>query len=275
MKELITRSLAGLAYLALMVGCLLFCKYSFLLLMLLVVTMMVIEFNRMNMGNLFPAAQVLSILASVTVFTLVFCHLAFGMSGRFILLSIVPVIGISVSLLFEKDRSHLPDALSALASFAYLAVPMALFNFLVFKDGEYDGILLLCLFILVWMSDVGAYCFGCALGQKYGPTLCPSISQKKSWVGAIGGAAVAIGTGALMGWLGWLPFGIWHCVGLALVIDVTGIFGDMIESIWKRHAGIKDSGKIIPGHGGMLDRFDSAVAAIPAALCYLVIFGLL
>ncbi|MDD6364141.1 MAG: phosphatidate cytidylyltransferase, partial [Bacteroidales bacterium] len=62
---------------------------------------------------------------------------------------------------------------------------------------------------------------------------------------------------------------------LALVIDVTGIFGDMIESIWKRHAGIKDSGKIIPGHGGMLDRFDSAVAAIPAALCYLVIFGLL
>jgi len=275
MKELVTRTVAGIAYLIVMVGCLLSCQYAYLALMLFVLVMMMIEFNRMNMGKLYPVAQVLSVISGVTIFTLVFCHVAFGMPGRFMLLSLIPVMATSVSLLFLKDRSELTKALSLLAGIVYLAIPVASYNFLMFNNGEYSGVVMLCLFIIVWMSDVGAYCFGCGLGQKYGPRLCPTISPKKSWVGAVGGAAVAIATGALLSWLGYLPYGIWHSMGLALVIDVTGIFGDLIESIWKRNAGIKDSGKIIPGHGGMLDRFDSAVIAIPAAIAYLVIFGLL
>lgn len=275
MKELVIRTVAGGVYLAIMVTCLLTCKYAFLALMLFVLAVMMAEFNRMNVGRLFPVSQVLSVAAGLSIFALTFCHLAFGIQGRLILVSVIPVLAVSVSLLFIKDRSEISKALGLLAGIVYLAIPVASFNFLMFSNGEYSGVVMLCLFIIVWMSDVGAYCFGCTLGQKYGPRLCPTISPKKSWVGAVGGALVAVGTGAILGRFGYLPYGICHSMAIALIIDVTGIFGDLVESVWKRNAGIKDSGKIIPGHGGMLDRFDSAVIAIPAALAYMVIFGLI
>ena len=130
-------------------------------------------------------------------------------------------------------------------------------------------------FCIIWASDVGAYCFGMLLGQKIWPAkLCPTISPKKSWAGYIGGLLMAVLAGAILKWTGLVSFPMLHCLIMAALMHVMGVFGDLFESMWKRAAGIKDSGNIIPGHGGLMDRFDSALFAIPTGYIYLLVFNL-
>ena len=136
----------------------------------------------------------------------------------------------------------------------------------------YTWIFSLSVFIFLWSSDTGAYCFGSMLGKH---RLFPRISPKKSWEGSVGGAFVAIVASQIIAsfsqdfnaqseLLNRLAWG-----GLALVVVVFGTWGDLVESLLKRKLGIKDSGNILPGHGGMLDRFDSSLLAIPASVIYI------
>ncbi|MCD8293143.1 MAG: phosphatidate cytidylyltransferase, partial [Prevotellaceae bacterium] len=135
---------------------------------------------------------------------------------------------------------------------------------------SYNPILPLSVFIFIWLSDSGAYCIGTLLGRH---RLFPSISPKKSWEGSIGGAVCAvIASFMLAHFFPFLP--LWQWVGLAIVVVVFGTWGDLTESLLKRRLGIKDSGTILPGHGGMLDRFDSSLMAIPAAVVYLYFISL-
>ena len=114
------------------------------------------------------------------------------------------------------------------------------------------------------------------LGQKsWSKKLCPSISPKKSWAGFWGGLLTALLTGAILYWTGLFTFPIWHCLIVSALMNVMGVFGDLFESLWKRAAGVKDSGNIIPGHGGLMDRFDSALFAIPVGYIYLLLLHLL
>lgn len=122
-------------------------------------------------------------------------------------------------------------------------------------------LLLLVGFVLVWAVDVGAYFAGRALGKHY---LAPSISPKKTWEGLIGGFILSLMVGAIFAWVQSMPWreGLLFCV-LVLLVAVFSVIGDLFESLLKRQVDIKDSGRIFPGHGGMLDRFDSAIAALP------------
>ena len=141
----------------------------------------------------------------------------------------------------------------------------AIFN----GDSTKYWVLPLSVFIFIWTSDTGAYCCGSLLHKRFPAKLFERVSPNKSWVGSIGGgvfcliAAVLLKTafGGNMTVLQWM--------GLALTVCVFGTWGDLVESLFKRQLGIKDSGNILPGHGGMLDRFDSALLAIPAATIYL------
>ena len=117
--------------------------------------------------------------------------------------------------------------------------------------------------------------FGMSLGQRFGKKLFPEISPKKSWIGAIGGCFTAVLAALILKWTGMIGFPTVHCIVLALIMDVAGVYGDLFESQWKRCHDIKDSGNIIPGHGGFLDRFDSTLMAFPAGAVYLVLAGLL
>jgi phosphatidate cytidylyltransferase len=129
--------------------------------------------------------------------------------------------------------------------------------------------------VIIWGSDVGAYLFGITLGQKYGKKLFPSISPKKSWIGFWGGLFMAVALAVGLHYLELLPFELRHCIVMSVLLNVTGVYGDLIESQWKRHYEVKDSGNIIPGHGGLLDRFDSALIAIPIGIIYLVLWNVL
>ena len=148
------------------------------------------------------------------------------------------------------------------------------------EDGvscHYNMLLPLCVFIFLWLNDTGAYCSGSLFGKH---KLFPRISPGKSWEGSIGGGILVMIVAAFIGYytnengqisqlsvLGW--------VGLGLIVVVFGTWGDLVESLFKRTLGIKDSGKIMPGHGGMLDRFDSSLMAIPASVVYLYTLQLL
>ena len=158
----------------------------------------------------------------------------------------------------------------------YIALPFAPLNVLAFHTNvtgsasEYNPILPLSIFIFNWVNDTGAYCTGVLFGKH---RLFERISPKKSWEGSIGGAVFCVIAAFVMAhFFPFLSLGVW--VGLGLVIVVFGTWGDLTESLLKRTLGIKDSGNILPGHGGMLDRFDSSLMAIPAAVVYFYIISL-
>ena len=137
----------------------------------------------------------------------------------------------------------------------------------------------LSIFIFLWTNDTGAYCSGSLFGKH---KLFPRVSPGKSWEGSIGGGILVLAVAALIGYIenstdGLTPVALsipaW--MGLGLVVVVFGTWGDLVESLFKRTLGIKDSGNILPGHGGMLDRFDSSLMAMPAAVVYLYTLTLL
>ena len=134
---------------------------------------------------------------------------------------------------------------------------------------------MLAFFCIIWASDVGAYCFGMLLGQKVWPAkMCPDISPKKSWAGFVGGLLTALMAAYILGKRGMLPDAPVRVLVRAARRHVAGVCGGRFEALWKRQFGLKDSGNLIPGHGGLMDRFDSALFAIPIGFVYLLLIGL-
>ncbi|WP_460673765.1 phosphatidate cytidylyltransferase [Larkinella ripae] len=151
----------------------------------------------------------------------------------------------------------------------YVAVPFALLNVLALRGGTYHpGLMLGCL-VLLWASDIGAYFAGTKFGRR---KLFERVSPKKSWEGAVGGAlAAALIAFFLTIFVDDLRPWEWYCVGAIIV--VTGTYGDLVESLFKRSIAIKDSGSTIPGHGGFLDRFDGLLLAAPFIITFLKLFA--
>ena len=190
---------------------------------------------------------------------------------------LLTIIYLFISELYLRAENPVNNWAYSMLSQMYIALPFSTINALAFMqqgDGtvSFVSILPLSIFIFLWVSDTGAYCCGSLLGKH---KLFPRVSPGKSWEGSIGGgifvliAAVLVwyltggnGEGSVLSLPAWL--------GLGLVVVVFGTWGDLVESLFKRHLGIKDSGNILPGHGGMLDRFDSSLMAFPASLVYIL-----
>lgn len=150
----------------------------------------------------------------------------------------------------------------------YVAVPFSLLNLSIFYDGQYHfGIILGSLFI-IWGSDTGAYFSGRMFGRR---KLFARVSPKKTWEGFIGGCVFALGIGILFSYY-FSDLNRWQWIAISIVIAVTGTYGDLVESLFKRSIAIKDSGTAIPGHGGFLDRFDSLLLASPFIVAFVKFF---
>ncbi len=152
----------------------------------------------------------------------------------------------------------------------WIVLPLVLLMWLYMRVGAWP---VLWYIFIIWMNDIGAYLVGVTLGRRRGfdRKLCPKVSPLKTWTGFFGGMAVGVGTGVLaavvMGW------NVWFWAGLAVVAVITGVAGDLVESMFKRAAGVKDSGVLIPGHGGMLDRFDALLFSAPFVFIYFLAFA--
>ncbi len=195
---------------------------------------------------------------------------------------LVSIIYLLVAELYLKAEDPIHDWAYTMLAQVYIALPFSLLNVLAYRwDGQqvvYSYLTPLSVFVFLWLNDTGAYLCGSLLGRH---KLFPRMSPGKSWEGSIGGGLlvvlVAVGAHWLTEHLGVNHLGLnaaeW--AGLGLTVVVFGTWGDLIESLFKRTIGIKDSGSILPGHGGMLDRFDSSLLAIPAAVVYLYTLTLL
>lgn len=276
MNATVKRSIFGLLFLAVMLGGLLFHQAAFAVLFLFISVWMLREFYAMTLGNSLRSLRNAALVAGGALFVLGYCYFRGWASLRlFAAGGLAAVLLLLCLAVLQRSHEDFPRFAFILAGLLYISLPLALSPYLVFEGGAFSGLLLVSFFCIIWASDVGAYCLGMLLGQKVWPAkLCPHISPKKSWAGFLGGLLFACLAGAVLYWTGMLSLPVWHCLGLAAVMHVTGVVGDLFESLWKRSAGIKDSGTLIPGHGGLLDRFDSALLAIPAACIYLVIIGL-
>ena len=276
MNNFVKRTLSAIGFAAIMLAAFLTNKYIFGIVMLFSLVVMMWEFLLMTCGKNYRYSQFLSILSGAILFVLVYLYKGFNFPGRLVTLAFVPMFLLMINSLYLKDKSRFDKFANLYAALFYIAVPWSLLNFAVFNaEGEFSGILLLSFFAIIWGSDVGAYLFGMSLGQKHGKKLFPSISPKKSWIGFWGGLFTSILVAVILNLTGIFTFKLIHCVIMAVLLCVTGVYGDLIESQWKRHYDVKDSGKLIPGHGGLLDRFDSALIAIPIGIIYLVVMNVL
>ena len=153
--------------------------------------------------------------------------------------------------------------------FLYIVVPLGLAPFLSFNnpEGIYDPSLIISILALIWVYDSFAYLAGITLGKH---KMFPSLSPKKSWEGFFGGMAFAILAAYLISLIN-QQYSSVQWIILALIISVAGTAGDFYESYLKRTAGVKDSGNWLPGHGGILDRFDSFLFAVPCVFIYVTL----
>ena len=189
---------------------------------------------------------------------------------------LVSIIYLLVAELYLKAKDPINNWAYTMLSQLYVALPFSLLPVLAFRsDGyniQYSYLLPLSVFAFLWINDTGAYLCGSLLGRH---KLFPRISPGKSWEGSIGGGLLVVGAAVAI-WYLTEHYGVndagldaYEWAGLGLTVVVFGTWGDLVESLFKRTLGIKDSGNILPGHGGMLDRFDSSLMAIPAAVVYL------
>jgi len=181
-----------------------------------------------------------------------------------------------ISSVLCHDKVHIDDIAYIFTGLVYIAAPLSLSNVIAFRDGDFSGRWLLIFFILIWCSDVGAFCIGSLASRHHEcKKMAPEISPKKTWAGFWGGLIFCILAAIVLNCTSLMDIPLLHCVALAAIVHCGGVFGDLFESLWKRHFGVKDSGRIIPGHGGMLDRFDSTFIAMPLGAIYLSLTCLL
>ena len=275
MNNTVVRTLSGAVYGALIFCCLLINGYLFAALIVFSMCAMMVEFYRMTMGESYKFSRALAIGAGVILFLLLYFCKAFHMPGKYVALAIIPILIVMFNSLLVKDKSEFTKFAFIYTGLLYIAVPMSLSNLLAFREGTFNGLLLLCFFIIIWCSDIGAYILGSLFGQKYGKKIAPEISPKKSWIGFWGGLLFAVLAAMILHWTGLLTFPLVHCIILAVLMHGSGVAGDLFESMWKRCCNVKDSGNLIPGHGGMLDRLDSTLFAMPVGAIYLALFNLI
>lgn len=190
----------------------------------------------------------------------------------FILFDLMPVYGffvilVLISELFRHRHRPLHNWAYFLLGQVMVSLPFALLNNILYFNEEWNPYLLLAVFIIIWVNDTFAYLVGSTLGKH---RLFERISPKKSWEGFVGGAVAALGAGYVLS-LFIIDLAWWQWLIFSLLVVVFGTFGDLMESFIKRSVKVKDSGRLIPGHGGLLDRFDSMLLVVPIIYFYLLL----
>ncbi len=275
MINVIKRIISGAVYIALIVGAILLLDNSPVMYLLVFPLLIVLGIGEMVSMAKDDATQswlvnIIDMLGGVGLFVAFYLHYegATIQSRAMWLLPIAVYLLLrTIVQLYRPQQNAVHSLERSFFALGYIALPMSLLNCIMSITAPR---LLLGMFIFIWLYDTGAYCVGMLLGKH---RLFERISPKKSWEGVIGGiAACVLGAFATHYYLDEFfqvpDLGTW--VGLSVIVAVFATFGDLVESLIKRTVGVKDSGNILPGHGGILDRIDSLLLVAPAVLIYLL-----
>jgi len=286
-KNFIVRTISGIIFVAIMVVGLAFNPVAMAFLFSLITGMTIWEFTGLVNDHVEATTvnRVICTVAGVWFFLAMYgfcCNIA---PSAVFLAYLFTIIYLFISELYLKHENPINNWAYTMLSQMYIALPFACINALAINttaEGEvvFNPLLPLSVFIFLWVNDSGAYCFGSLFGKH---KLFPRISPGKSWEGSIGGGIFVIIAAIVISYLDHKQganvqdvamqstalLSLWQWIGLGIVVCIFGTLGDLVESLFKRTLGIKDSGEVLPGHGGMLDRFDSSLMAIPAAVIYI------
>ena len=279
MKNLVTRTLTGLVYVVLLAGSTIYSPVTAFFFFGLVAAATLLEFGTV-MNNHAGASMPRSINA-LAGFILVaavwlFC-IGSTSASHMIALWALLLLYIMVSELYRHSQDSIRNWSLALASQLYVAMPFALLPLLSISRDEmagrmvYTWIYPLALFVFLWVNDTFAYLSGLTLHKFFPWKLFPSVSPKKTWVGSTGGCLFTLLASVAIWYVQPGTLSLWQWLGFAAIVVVSGTFGDLVESHMKRQLNIKDSSHILPGHGGLLDRFDSSLLAIPSVTVYFLL----
>ncbi len=281
MNNFTQRAITGAVFVVVLLGSILFNQYSFSALFLLITILGVWEFYRItSTDNTNPQKYTGTIIAAILF--ILSAWVAAGSIGFAVLFSMIPLVFlVLVAELYTKSERPFTNIGYTLLGIFYVALPFSLLNFIAFPEIKmmigteaaasgaqgYSPHILLGMIYMIWANDTGAYLVGRKLGKH---RLFERISPKKSWEGSIGGAFFALlGSYVISIYYTDIAFMDWAVI--SLIVVVVGTLGDLVESLLKRSLNIKDSGTILPGHGGILDRFDSIILASPFVLLYIVL----
>ena len=277
MRNLIVRTISGVVLLGIVLGAAFGGKFAFGAFLLLIVVVGMWEFYNIAAATGASPHRTLGLAAGIVLFVTSFFIFDGFISdmrsadsvdmliGGILYFSVLIPLCFVVELFYDSE-TPLRNVATTLMGIFYVAYPMALMLFIpILITGEWQPESFLFYLFIVWGNDVFAYLVGIAFGKH---KMAPRISPKKSWEGLAGGVAGAMAMGAIGSFVVGGPLGMW--LGLAAVVAITSVFGDLVESMFKREADIKDSGRIMPGHGGILDRFDALLISSPFAFVYLI-----
>ena len=287
LKNFIVRTLSGAVLLLVILGAMWVGFYGYLTLLLFITVAGVWEFYSLAKAKGFEPQCGMGIATSVSLYlaaamlSIVAVDNLSKPVGEDILLivalflAIVAVLLVATAFFVEVFRNRttpIANISTTIAGVGYVAMPMALMTVVpmfIGGIGQWRAIYFLFYLFLVWGNDVFAYLVGVTMGRH---KMCERLSPKKSWEGFVGGVLGSLAVGAVAATILDASYVEW--LGLALVVSLSSVVGDLVESMFKRDAGVKDSGNIIPGHGGILDRFDAFILSAPFAFVYLVIVAL-
>lgn len=263
----ILRAISGLVYVGIIIGCIFWGSIPFSILAALLGVAAVIEFEKICEGISENSLPPLFLDAAGVIF-LVFGWLVYPLLGWICIYLCRIIIE-----LYVKNEKPIRCLAISLMTQIYIGIPLALMTLI----GKYIGLhFILAIFLLIWINDTGAFVVGSLFGRH---RLFERISPKKSWEGFFGGLAFTLFFGWLFAFCGGNFWDVkWNVITwliFAAVITIFSTWGDLAESLIKRSLKIKDSGHIIPGHGGILDRIDSLLLVIPASFIFLIIYFVL
>ena len=271
MKNIVTRSISGVIYVILISFSILCDQYTYASLFAIVTGLCLWEFySLLEKNGEIQINKPIATLGGVYLFVTGFLWFAGLAPVKYLSLWFIIMLYLNISELYKKEEHIIRNIAYTFLGQIYIALPFMFLSRLGFSMNEimqpsYNQIFLMSFFLLIWASDTGAYLTGSYFGKH---KLFERISPKKTWEGTIGGALLAVIVAIVISQLfpGQLTF--WKWIGFSLITIIFGTWGDLFESMIKRSLKVKDSGNMIPGHGGILDRFDSSILAAPAVVIY-------
>ena len=273
MNEFWKRTLSGIVYVAVVVGSILFNEIVFLTLSIVLAWLALREYNSLTHPRC--TMDFFSEMSAVLCVFPMICAWHFGSFNPWTLLTLLLPVGVLIAELWDEKGNPIIQWGHFLVGQMMIALPFALMNVLC----HINPYLLLAVFVLIWVNDSGAYCVGMLSSKMPGGNhkMFPRVSPKKSWEGLFGGLAFTIGAAFILNRFGWFEaitregYELLIAGGFAFIVSGFGTLGDLMESLFKRTIGVKDSGKFLPGHGGVLDRFDSILLAAPMVLLFVAV----